>query len=358
MNGTTKALLLAAGVVVLGAAAWGGDRLVLGDGVRIETNDAYVSAYSSVVAPKVGGRIDAVMAQDNEQVRKGEVLAHIEDDDYRAVLKVAQGNVVAARADIANLQATLIRQDSLVAGARAAVLADDAQLAFAQQDEARYRNLAAGGAGTMEQRQRTAAQTREATAAKVRDEASVQAATQEKDVLAAQIARARGNLTRAEGEEQRAELDLSYCTIPAPVDGVVGARGVRVGNYVNPGSALLAVTPVQDAFVVAHFQETQLTHVLPGQKATVWVDTFPGQPLRAHVDSIPPATGVAFAPIQPDNATGNFTKVVQRLPVRITFDPGQPLAARVRVGMSVEVAVDTASRPEGPKAGDPRYAWR
>ncbi|GAJ30771.1 HlyD family secretion protein [Acidomonas methanolica] len=358
MNGTTKILLVAAGVVILGAAAWSGDRLVLGDGVNVETNDAYVSAYSSVVAPKVGGRIDAVMAQDNERVRKGEVLAHIEDDDYRAALTVAQGNVVAARADIANLQAEFTRQDSLIAAARAAVEADDAQLAFARQDEARYRNLAAGGAGTTEQRQRTAAQTRETTAAKTRDEAAVQAATQEKNVLAARIERARGDLTRAEGEQRRAELDLSYCTIPAPVDGVVGARGVRVGNYVHPGSALMAITPVQDAFVVAHFQETQLTHVLPGQKATVWVDTFPGQPLHAHVDSIPPATGVAFAPIQPDNATGNFTKVVQRLPVRITFDPGQKLAERVRVGMSVEVRIDTASRPEGPKADDPRYAWR
>jgi len=358
MNATTKVLLLATGVVVLGAAAWGGDRLVLGDGVNVETDDAYVSAYSSVVAPKVGGRIDAVMAQDNERVRKGEVLAHIEDDDYRAGLKVAQGNVAAARADIVDLQAEFSRQDALIAAARAAVQSDDAELTFAQQDEARYRTLAAGGAGSTEQRQHTAAQTRQATAAKARDEAAVLAATQEKDVLAAQIERAKGNLTRAEGEQQRAELDLSYCTIPAPVDGVVGARGVRVGNYVNPGSALMAVTPVQDAFVVAHFQETQLTHVVPGQKATVWVDTFPGQPLHAHVDSIPPATGVAFAPIQPDNATGNFTKVVQRLPVRIVFDPGQALAARVRIGMSVEVRIDTASHPEGARADDPRYAWR
>ncbi|WP_342629554.1 HlyD family secretion protein [Nguyenibacter vanlangensis] len=358
MNGTSKGLLLAAGVVVLGAAAWGGDRLVLGDGARVSTNDAYVAAYSSVVAPKVGGRIDAVTAQDNERVRTGDVLAHIEDDDYRAALRVAQGNVIAARADIADLQAAFVRQDALIAAAQASVQADDAQLAFARQDEDRYRNLAAGGAGTTEQRQRTAAQTREAAAAKARDEAAFLAARQEKDVLAARIERAKGDLVRAQGMAQQAELDLSYCTIPAPVDGVVGARGVRVGNYVHPGTALMAVTPVQDAFVVAHFQETQLTHMLPGQKATVWVDAFPDQPLRAHVDSIPPATGVAFAPIQPDNATGNFTKVVQRLPVRITFDPGQTLAARVRVGMSVEVTVDTASRPEGPKANDPRYAWR
>ncbi|NVN10317.1 HlyD family secretion protein, partial [Nguyenibacter vanlangensis] len=152
MNGTSKGLLLAAGVVVLGAAAWGGDRLVLGDGARVSTNDAYVAAYSSVVAPKVGGRIDAVTAQDNERVRTGDVLAHIEDDDYRAALRVAQGNVIAARADIADLQAAFVRQDALIAAAQASVQADDAQLAFARQDEDRYRNLAAGGAGTTEQR--------------------------------------------------------------------------------------------------------------------------------------------------------------------------------------------------------------
>ncbi|MFT8688377.1 MAG: efflux RND transporter periplasmic adaptor subunit, partial [Novacetimonas hansenii] len=146
--------------------------------------------------------------------------------------------------------------------------------------------------------------------------------------------------------------------MPAPGVGGGGDRGVRGGAYVHPGTGLLAVVPTQAAYVLANFQETQLTHVRTGQAATIWVDTFPGRPLHAHVDSLAPATGVAFAPIQPDNATGNFTKVVQRIPVKLVFDPGQPLAAMVRVGMSVEARINTASAPDGIHAHDERYIWQ
>ncbi|GBQ36257.1 HlyD family secretion protein [Gluconacetobacter azotocaptans] len=354
-----KPLLIAGGTAaVLVGLAWTGDRLVSGDGVHETTNDAYVTADFTAVAPKVAGRIDRVTAEDNEHVRRGEELAHIEDDDYRAALDIARGNVAIARGDIANLAAELARQDATISSARATVLADDAALTFAQQNERRYRNLSAGGAATIEQQQGADAREREAVAARARDQAAVDAAIQQVAVLKAQLTRAQGALTRAEGMQRQAELNLSYCTIPAPVEGVVGERGVRVGAYVHPGTALLAVVPTQLSYVLANFQETQLTHVQSGQRATVWVDTFPGQALHAHVDSLAPASGVAFAPIQPDNATGNFTKVVQRIPVKIIFDPGQPLAAKVRVGMSVEVEIDTGSKADGPHATDDRYAWR
>ncbi|GBQ85092.1 major facilitator superfamily multidrug resistance transporter HlyD/EmrA/FusE [Gluconacetobacter johannae DSM 13595] len=354
-----KPLLIAGGTAaVLAGLAWTGDRLVSGDGVHETTNDAYVTADFTAVAPKVAGRIDRVTAEDNEHVRRGEELAHIEDDDYRAALDIARGNVAIARGDIANLTAELGRQDATIDSARATVLADDAALTFARQNERRYSNLSAGGAATIEQRQGADAHAREAVAARTRDQAAVDAAVQQVAVLKAQLTRAQGALTRAEGMQREAELNLSYCTIPAPVEGVVGERGVRVGAYVHPGTALLAVVPTQLSYVLANFQETQLTHVQPGQSARVWVDTFPGQALRAHVDSLAPASGVAFAPIQPDNATGNFTKVVQRIPVKIVFDPGQPLAAKVRVGMSVEVEIDTGSKADGPHATDDRYAWR
>ncbi|MBM9403105.1 HlyD family secretion protein [Gluconacetobacter azotocaptans] len=354
-----KPLLIAGGTAaVLVGLAWTGDRLVSGDGVHDTTNDAYVTADFTAVAPKVAGRIDRVTAEDNEHVRRGEELAHIEDDDYRAALDIARGNVAIARGDIANLTAELARQDATISSARATVLADDAALTFAQQNERRYRNLSAGGAATIEQQQGADAREREAVAARARDQAAVDAAIQQVAVLKAQLTRAQGALTRAEGMQRQAELNLSYCTIPAPVEGVVGERGVRVGAYVHPGTALLAVVPTQLSYVLANFQETQLTHVQSGQRATVWVDTFPGQALHAHVDSLAPASGVAFAAIQPDNATGNFTKVVQRIPVKIVFDPGQPLAAKVRVGMSVEVEIDTGSKADGPHATDDRYAWR
>lgn len=354
-----KPLLIAGGAtIVLIGAAWMGDRYLIGDGVHQDTNDAYVTADFTTVAPKVAGRIDAVAVEDNARVRKGEILAHIEDDDYRAMLDVARGTVAAAQGDVADLRAALNRQDSLIAEARAAVQADDAALVFAQQNASRYHTLSAGGAGTLEQGQGADAHLREALAHKARDEAAVQSAIRQTDVLKAQLERAQGALARARGEARQAELNLSYCDIPAPVDGVVGERGVRVGAYVQAGSALLAVVPTQSSYVLANFQETQLTHVQTGQKATVWVDSFPGQPLRAHVDSLAPATGVAFAAIQPDNATGNFTKVVQRLPVKIVFDPDQPLTTRMRVGMSVEVRIDTGAAPDGPHASDDRYAWR
>ncbi|NHN89551.1 HlyD family secretion protein [Acetobacter conturbans] len=346
----------AAGVLAL--VAWGGTHLINGDVVNQYTNDAYITADFPTVAPKVAGRVDRVIAQDNQAVRAGEELAHIEDDDYRAALLVAKGNVLAAEGDVANLDGELARQDSVIAGTRAAVQADEASLLFARQNAVRYRNLSSGGAGTIEQKQASDAHEREAEAAIARDRAGVDAAIRQVAVLKGQSERARGLLLRAQGDEKQAELNLSYCTIPAPIDGVVGERGVRVGNYVHPGTGILAVVPTHEAYVLANFQETQLTSVQTGQRATIWVDTFPGHPLQAHVDSLAPATGVAFAPIQPDNATGNFTKVVQRIPVKITLDPGQSLAGKIRVGMSVEANIDTSSKPEGAHANDTRYIWQ
>jgi len=348
-------LLVGGGVLVLAAAAAVGDRLVLGNGVDIDTNDAFVTADFTLVAPKVSGIVDVVTAQDNQFVRKGEPIAHIQDDDYRAALEVARGDVTTAQADIENLTGELDRQQSVIDGARATVQADEAARTFALKNALRYRNLSAGGAATSEQQQSAYAQGEEATAAIARDQAAVMAANQQVPILRARLAHAHGVLLRAQGMEHQATLDLSYCAITAPVTGVVGARGVRVGNYVRPGTTLLAVVPTQAAYVLANFQETKLTNVRPGQHATIWVDTFPGHPLQAHVDSIAPATGVAFAPIQPDNATGNFTKVVQRLPVKLVFEPGQPYAARLRNGMSVEARIDTGSRMTGGE--DSRRAW-
>lgn len=354
-----KTLILAGGAAaVLACAAWTSDRLIIGDGVHQSTNDAYVTADFTVVAPKVDGRIDQVNVEDNERVEAGQELAHIEDDDFRTVLLVAQANVVTAKADLAHLHAELDRQKSVIAGAQATVSSDDAALVFAKANAARYQKLSEGGAGTIEQKQAAEAQYREAIAARARDVAGAEAADHQIPILLAQLDRANGQLMRMHGEFRQAELNLSYTTVRAPVDGVVGARGVRVGAYVSRGTALMAVVPLRKAYVIAEFQENQLTRVQPGQRADVTVDTFPGRILHAHVDSLAPSTGVAFAPIQPDNATGNFTKVVQRIPVKVVFDSDQTLAERVRVGMSVEVTIDTTSKADGAHASDSRFAWR
>jgi len=354
-----KKPLLFAGctVLVLTGLAWSADRFFVGDGRHQTTNDAYITADFTRVAPKVAGRIDRVPVADNQRVSAGEIIAHIEDDDYRTALEAARGKIRAAEADIANLKAAQQRQAAMIEAALSTVKADEAALQFARQNAVRYRALSAGGASTIEQQQAADDRQREAIARLARDKASVNADRAQLAVLVAESERAEGVLIQTRSLARQAELDLSYCTILAPVDGVIGARDVRVGMYVHPGTELLAVVPVRQAYVIANFQETQLTRVQTGQKAEVQVDSFPGQVLHAHVDSVAPATNVAFAVIQPDNATGNFTKVVQRVPVKLVFDAGQPLARRVRVGMSVEAMIDTGSHPGGTHATDARFVW-
>ncbi|EGD60906.1 secretion protein HlyD family protein [Novosphingobium nitrogenifigens DSM 19370] len=353
-----KPLVLAgAAACLLAGGAIAADRYFAADGPEQTTNDAYVEADFTTVAPKVAGRIDKVLVEDNEMVRPGQVLAHIEDDDFRAALTMAQGDVAAMEGNVARLKADIARQQAVIDAARATVRADEADLVFARQNRARYSHLAEGGASPQELRQGAEAKAATADATRAHDQAEVSNATGQIAVLKAQLQQAEGQLDKARGAEQQARLNLSYCTIQAPVFGRVGARGLRVGAYVQAGTGLLAVVPTQAAYVVANFQETQLTRIRPGQQASVWVDTFPGKVLHAHVDSVAPASEVAFSPIKPDNATGNFTKVIQRIPVKLTFDPGQPLAAMVRVGMSVEAKIDTAAPANGAHAGDERYAW-
>lgn len=353
-----KPLLLAGcTALVLTGLAWSADRFFIGDGRHQSTNDAYITADFTRVAPKVAGRIDRVPVADNQKVHAGDLLAHIEDDDYRTALDTAKGKNRAAEADIANLAAAQQRQSATIEAALSTIEADEAALLFARQNAARYRALSAGGASTIEQQQGAEDRQREAVARLARDKATLNADRAGLAVLAAESERAQGVLIQTKSLVRQAELDLSYCTITAPVDGVVGARDVRVGMYVHPGTGLLAVVPVRQAYVIANFQETQMARVQTGQKAEIRVDSFPGEVLRARVDSVAPATNVAFALIQPDNATGNFTKVVQRVPVKLVFDDGQPLARRVRVGMSVEAMIDTGSPRDGAHAADARFVW-
>jgi membrane fusion protein (multidrug efflux system) len=342
MTKKTK-VLLAGGVVLCAVVAVAIDLLLVGTGRMQSTNDAYVTADFSIVAPKVGGLIDRVDVMDNQHVRAGQEIAHIEDSDYVAAVEEAEAALAAARAKFDNMSASLTRQHSTIAQQDAAVRVDDAALTFSHANAARYHKLAAGGAGTVEQQQQSAAQSAQASATWDRDAAAATGARQELSVLEAQRGEAVAGVKRAAASLRLAKLNLSYTHVLAPVDGVIGQRSVRVGNFVSPGSSLAAVVPIQAAYVLANFQETQLTHAARGQKVRIDVDTFPGQPLRGTVDSLAPATGVAFSPIPPDNATGNFTKVVQRIPLKILLDPGQTLAQRLRVGMSVEVRLDTSA---------------
>ncbi|WP_412763258.1 HlyD family secretion protein [Pseudomonas aeruginosa] len=307
------------------------------------TDDAYVHADFTLVAPKVAGFVQDVLVEDNQPVKAGQLLARLDDRDFRTALAAAEADVLGAEANLANAEANLQRQQALIEQARAKVRAEQAELVFARHEQSRYQTLASKGAGSLQNAQQAQSRIDTASARLAEGQAAVDATHKQVSVLEARVGQARGDLQRMQARRDQARLDLSYCELRAPFDGQVGRRQLRVGAYVTPGSALLAVVPLQQAYVVGNFQETQLTHVSPGQAVEIRVDTFPGEVLRGHVDSIAPATGLSFAPIAPDNATGNFTKVVQRIPVKIVLEPRQAMAGKLRVGMSVEARIDTAT---------------
>jgi membrane fusion protein (multidrug efflux system) len=337
-----KPVLLGALALLLAGCAWGGTKL-LSRPTTETTNDAYVSADYTLVAPRVAGQIAEVRVDDNQVVKAGQLLARIDDRDYRAALASAQGDLAVAMATVSDFDAKIAQHPALVGEAQATLHADEAAIGFARANATRYRDLSAGGAGTMEEQQHAVTALDEQQAGQERDRAALRAAQQELDILRAGRVNALGTVARAQAALDQARLNLSYTEIHAPIDGMVGQRSLRVGAIVAAGTPLLAVVPLSQAYVVANFQENQLAHMRPHQPVRITVDSFPGLVLKGHVDSLAPATGVAFAPIAPDNATGNFTKIVQRLPVKITVDPGQPGAARLRVGLSVEPTVNVAA---------------
>ncbi|NWD66746.1 HlyD family secretion protein [Pseudomonas gingeri] len=334
-------LILAA--VLLAALLYGAWRLLFSSGPVQSTNDAYISADYTLIAPKVAGFIGEIQVQDNQWVRAGQVLVRIDAEDYQADLDAAKASVSSARAQLANAVATLERQHALIDQARAVVDADQAEVQFAEHEGQRYQHLAGQGAGTLQNAQQAETRRRTAAARLAEHRAALDATRKQTDVLLAQRDSAQASLQHGQALQARAELDLAHTVLVAPFDGVVGRRSVRLGAYVKPGDALLAVVPVNDTYVIGNFLENQLTHVSPGQSVNINVDTFAGTTLMGTVDSIAPATGVTFAAIAPENASGNFTKVVQRIPVKILLDRGQPLAKQLRLGMSVEARIDTDS---------------
>ncbi|SDR02902.1 membrane fusion protein, multidrug efflux system [Rhizobiales bacterium GAS113] len=335
-----KLLLVGASLIALAGAGYLGWQYWTVGRFEVSTDDAYVQADTTTIAPKISGYLSAVLVGDNEQVKVGQVLARIDDRDFSVALDQAKADVAAAVAAIANKQASLDAQQSIIEAARATISLDQANQLFADQDNRRYSDLASSGFGSLQNAQQAASRIAAARAAVARDTASLQTAIKQLDVLKAELAQAQATLARDGALQRQAELNLSYTTIVAPVDGVVGNRTLRVGQYVQAGTQLMAVVPTDAAYIVANYKETQLTGVRPGQPVEIEVDMFPGTTFRGRVDSIAPASGQEFALLPPDNATGNFTKVVQRIPVKIIFDPGSPLALELRPGMSVYPTID------------------
>ena len=304
------------------------------------TDDAYVKADSTIIAPKVSGYIGEVLVGDNQPVKAGQLLARIDDRDFRAAFSQAEADVAAAEAAVRNLDAQIALQQPLIEQGTADVAAAEATLKFAQEEQARYDGLMKSGSGTIQRAQQTDAALREKTAQLQHGRSGLLAAERKVDVLTTERARAVAQLDRAHAVAQQATLNLSYTTITAPVGGTVGARSLRVGQFVQAGTQLMAVVPLDAVYVVANFKETQLTNVRNGQPVEIRIDSFHGTTLKGHVDSLSPASGLEFALLPPDNATGNFTKIVQRVPVKIVLDD-HGLNGLLRPGMSAEPVVNT-----------------
>lgn len=306
------------------------------------TDDAYVHADFTMVAPQVSGRIDKVLVEDNQPVKQGQLLATIDDRDFVAAVDAARAQTASARASVAGLEARLVQQESAIRQAQAAVAVDEAALKLARANQTRYRNLAADGSGTIQARQQAETQASVQQASLEKAEASLLAARQQVDVLKADLEKARAASAQAQAVLAAEELKLSYTRITAPMDGTVGQKSVRIGAFVNVGKPLLAIVPLDAVYISANFRETQLARVRPGQAVDIEVDALAGEVLTGKVESLGPASGVSYSAVAPHNATGNFTKIVQRLPVRIRIDTNQPAAANLKVGMSVtpEILID------------------
>lgn len=343
-----RSLLIGATAFALIAAGgyFGHDYWTVGR-FHVSTDDAYVKADSSTIAPKVSGHIIEVLVSDNQTVIAGQPLARIDDRDFRSALDQAKADVAAAEATLSAKEAALDIQQSTIAAARATVDVDKANETFAQQNDKRYSNLATTGYGPVRTAEQAASQIGVARAAVARDSAVLDAAIKQIDLLNAEVAQAKAALARGLALQRQAELDLSYATILAPVDGSVGNRTLRVGQYVQAGTQLMSIVPITAVYVIANYKETQLTDVHAGQAVDLEVDMFPGRTYHGRVDSIAPASGQEFALLPPDNATGNFTKVVQRIPVKIILDGQSTAAGDLRPGMSVQPSIDTKAAAQG-----------
>ncbi len=304
------------------------------------TDDAYVDVHYATVAPQVSGQVATVQVNDNQMVKAGQVLVTLDPRNFEVSVAVAQATLERDRAQTGNAAANVSRQPAVISQQDASVESAKARLRFSQADQKRYAALAATGAGSGQQRQQTESQLRQDQASLQGEQASLDAARLQMDVLKKQKSASEATVQGDQAQLDQAKLNLSYTRILAPMDGMVGQRTVQVGDIVSPGAQLLTVVPLGRVFIQASYREVDLIHVRSGQHVKIHVDAY-NIDVDGVVDSVPPATGSTFASIPANNATGNFTKIVQRLPVKIVLSPNQPLAKLLRVGFSVETTIHT-----------------
>jgi membrane fusion protein (multidrug efflux system) len=306
-----------------------------------DTDDAYVGADITVVGPKVSGYITQLQVTDNQFVHAGDLLVKIDDRDYRAAVAKAEGAVAAEQALLANLDATERLQQEVIHQAQAGVVAADAETQRSREDESRYRELSSRSAVSIESAQRADATYKTAQAASTKAQAALMAAQRQIDVIESQKLQAHAALDQARAELDIARLNEGYTELRAPFDGVIGNRRARVGAYAAAGTQLLSVVPAHGLWVDANFKEDQLARMQSGQAVEVRADVVPGRVFHGHLASLAPATGAQFSVLPPENATGNFTKIVQRVPVRVILDNHDDALGLLRPGLSVVAEVDT-----------------
>lgn len=315
------------------------------------TDNAYVEADISAIAPQIDGYVAAVLVGDNQAVKAGDVLVRIDDRDFRARLDNASAAAATAKADIDTIDSQINYQQSRIDQAKAQLEAANAEAKRAQQQFDRYAKLVTDKVISHQEYDDAYAALVKGKADVIRGSAAINAEEAQLIVIKAQRKEAEAKLREAQAMAELAANELEKTVIKAPIDGVVGNRGVRVGHYVRSGTQLLSLVP-NDVYIVANFKETQLTRMRPGQKVEIDVDAYPSTPLIGEVESFAPASGALFSLLPPENATGNFTKIVQRVPVRIKVPFENPLHGLLRPGLSVEANVDTSGTPE-PGQGEP-----
>ena len=346
-NSRRRWVPIAAGGVALlgvgiGGALWWADRQHYES-----TDNAFVAADKVTVAPLVDGYVSQVLVDDNQTVRAGQVLVRIDPATLKARLAQADANASALTAGIAQVDDKARLEQAMIAQRAAAVESAIAQARMADEEMARYGSLARSGWASTQREQSARMAKDQAEAAVAQAKAALEAERRAAQSLGSARSQSVAQADAARAAAEQTRIDLSRTEIRAPVAGVVGARGVRIGQYVRPGGGLMSIVPLSDAYVVANFKETQVSRLRIGQAVEIHADAFGKETIKGRVDSFAPATGAEFALIPVENAVGNFTKITQRLPVRIAIDRNQRLAGGLRPGLSLKVKVDV-TRDTGP----------
>ncbi|MCD2183000.1 HlyD family secretion protein [Rhizobium sp. GN54] len=345
-SGGKRRLLPILVLAALAGGAWYGYDWWTTGRFMVSTDDAYVEGDIATISPKVTGYVAKVDVVANQQVKAGDVLVTLDDGDYRNALDQANAQIETARLSLHRIDAQIDGARASLAQAQAQKAALEAAVRGAEINQTRASDLQSKAVGTTADLDTANVALDQARANLAGGEATIVSATANVTLLEAQRKETEGSIRTLELQRDKAARDLSFTVLKAPYDGVVGNRSVQVGDLVSPGQRLMALVPSRELYIDANFKETQIRHLVPGSKVTVYVDAYDDDPITGTVQSIAPASGSVFSLLPPENATGNFTKIIQRVPVRIALPQEALDSGRLRAGLSVVVDVDTRTAPE------------